>query len=648
MGNKNEICIYFIGKDNGLFERIFGNIKEITHKSKKGEIRLFEGEYLKKNKLVKDKTTQTKETLKFYNRLDIPMKGFKYLELSKNNIADIFDCIKSNKNKKNIIIRFENTFIKEFNVLNNKLETDKPFILFCFSKQDDYKDDMFKDYKSPQYISYCISSEENESHKFYCKIISFILEKSSYYNEEGNKYAKYYPDNFLYKEPKGFLYLNILLTGESRAGKSSFINRIFNKLVSFESSKMESSTLKINSYEYYPPEEENEKDKVLKKGYGGIRIYDTPGLVKKKDLDSFGLIKSKLNKIFNKIHIILFFIKAQSNLEQCIDMLKFIHDLNSKREKKKLNKIPIIFVKNGEDLKKDGETPVVFQELKKQLQKYNLSCLYDNSVNQNIVKKEYNVDNLFDDDEDNNNNYNNYIDGNIIQIHIPTGKNMTKIFSTIKEYVTLNNNKLNDNILEETKKDVQKLIDFYILEKIEKKQLTNEKSEEYISLYTKCVDFVNKYKNSCSLLYNLEILNKKSKILYENEKNLLIFCTVIAMTIVLYPVALMIVFSNNNEINKIALLYGFGEKDLNDYGLDKYINNKRSEIKESIKEENNELLLKKELSELTQFFKDIMYYIGPIQCLIKSKEMFDQIINLLHSFSLKSEEDWNKFKIEKI
>ena len=66
--------------------------------------------------------------------------------------------------------------------------------------------------------------------------------------------------NSIFKEPKGFLYLNILLTGESRAGKSSFINRIFNKLVSFETSKLESATLKINSYEFYPSKNEEKED----------------------------------------------------------------------------------------------------------------------------------------------------------------------------------------------------------------------------------------------------------------------------------------------------------------------------------------------------------------------------------------------------
>ena len=144
---------------------------------------------------------------------------------------------------------------------------------------------------------------------------------------------------------------------------------MFNKLVSFESSKFESSTLKINSYELYPPEEEDLNQKILKKGYGGIRVYDTPGLVKKKGLNSFELIKSKLSKIFDKIHIIYFFIKAQSNLEQCIDILIYIQDLNIKRNKNNLKKVPIIFIKNGEELKKTESQPILFSRIKKTITK---------------------------------------------------------------------------------------------------------------------------------------------------------------------------------------------------------------------------------------------------------------------------------------
>ena len=67
--------------------------------------------------------------------------------------------------------------------------------------------------------------------------------------------------------------------------------------------------------------------------------------------------------------------------------------------------------------------------------------LYDSSINTNEIK-EYNMDNFFDDEKENNNDYNNYINGNIIQVHIPTGKNINKIFSITKEYIIKNNNNL--------------------------------------------------------------------------------------------------------------------------------------------------------------------------------------------------------------
>ena len=181
---------------------------------------------------------------------------------------------------------------------------------------------------------------------------------------------------------------------------------MFNKLVSYETPKLESATSKINSYELYPNSADEEQDKVIKNGFGGIKIFDTPGLTKTENLNSFELIKKKLNKIFNEIHIIYFFIKAQSNLEHSIDMLKYIKNKNIEREKNKLNKIPIIFIKNGEDLVSTNDTPIIFQELKKELEKYNLLDLYDPSINENINKQEYNIQNfLYEEDNNNKKNY---------------------------------------------------------------------------------------------------------------------------------------------------------------------------------------------------------------------------------------------------
>ncbi len=661
--NDKEISVYLLGKDHGLFEKIFKEIEEISHKNEKENclIKILKGTQsnskesrpTKKLKGAKpnsnfikkdDKNSKSDDKLlgKISKRFSITLIGYKYPELSKDNskiiIYDIYNTIKSSLCKKNIIINFETSFINQISNLNNKIETDKPFILFNFPKEEDYTDNIFKNFKYPQYISYLILSGEKEPEKLYIKIISYILEKSCYYNEKGNELNKYLP-NCIFKEPKGFLYLNIFLTGESRAGKSSFINRIFNKLVSFETPKLESATLKINSYEFYPSENE-EKDNIIKNGYGGIKIFDTPGLVKTDNLNSFELIEKKLKKIYNEIHLVIFFIKTQSNLEQCIDMLKYINNINIKREKNNLNKIPIIFVKNGEDLIKTDIKPIIFQELKNQLQKYDLLDLYDSSINQNSNKKDYNIDDFFDEDNDENKNYDNYIDGNIIQIHIPTGKNINKIFSTTKEYIIKNNDFLYNKSISKIKNDTKKLIHFYIKEKIEKKSLSKEENKEKNELHKVCNNIVNDYKKNCSLLFNLDILAIKSK-LFANAS--LISAIIISpFCIFIIPIFFLIgyiLIYEENIINNIALKYGFGKKDLFDYNLNEYIYQKN---------ENNNLKDEELKKKYRKLFEDILYYIGPIQCLVKSKEFFDQIINLLIDLNNKNEEEWNKFHVEKI
>ena len=50
-------------------------------------------------------------------------------------------------------------------------------------------------------------------------------------------------------------------------------------------------------------------------------ILDSPGIVTRKD---FEVVKKELEHHINKIHLIYFFIKSQSNLEENIDVLKYI------------------------------------------------------------------------------------------------------------------------------------------------------------------------------------------------------------------------------------------------------------------------------------------------------------------------------------
>ena len=55
-----------------------------------------------------------------------------------------------------------------------------------------------------------------------------------------------------------------------------------------------------------------------------------------------------------------------------------------------------------------------------------------NSIKKQMMQKikinELDDEDLFNDNEDIDNNYDNYCEGNIIQIHIPKGKNINKIF----------------------------------------------------------------------------------------------------------------------------------------------------------------------------------------------------------------------------
>lgn len=100
----------------------------------------------------------------------------------------------------------------------------------------------------------------------------------------------------------------------------------------------------------------------------------------------------------------------------------------------------------------------------------NLFELYDDKFNQKTKEEENKIneiddEELFNDNEDIENNYDNYCDDNIIQIHIPTGKNINKIFWISKEYLIENNMYLideKDNEFFQMKEYTKRLIKFYI------------------------------------------------------------------------------------------------------------------------------------------------------------------------------------------
>ena len=645
-----EINIYYFSDTKEIFDKIFVEKGEILEKNYGSiETRLFP----KKESFLSSLSGLFMFPKLSDQKIHTKWIGYKYPNLSDDNknaiLNDLMVSIKDNKNKNNIVIKFGQKYAKVFRKLSNNFDTDHPFILFNFSENDEIDNGFFEKFKYPQYISYIKDKyDPNTPDLNYHKIISYIWEKDCYYNERGNSSCSYSPANLLYKPSKGFIFCNILLIGESRAGKSTFINRLFNKYMSHESAKFESTTKEITYYEFSFQDVQEEKDnnKLIKNGYGLIRVLDTPGLVLTKDLDASSKIIEKLNKEFDNIHMIYFFLKGQSNIEQSLDLLKYLKNKNKEREKNKAYKVPIIFIKNGEDLVKGGNGNVLFQELKNSLKKNDLIDLYD-SFDEKNNNKEPNAKINFDSDDEENENfddYQNYIDGNIIQVNLLTGKNLNKLFLISKNYIFKNNNKILGGELDDEYKIMNdkalSLVKLYIKEKLEKKPLTKRDKDSYKELYKVCNEFAHKLQNSGSILYNLDILNVKTDPTFYHN---LALCTLpFFIFIIPYFIAICCVVKiNKNLLSNIALNFGFSEKDIYSYGLDKYVFTEEILKDANEKSENSNEKIKK-------FFANIIYYTGPIQCAIKTREALNQINDMFDKLSNRKDEEWIRFKVEKI
>jgi len=81
-----------------------------------------------------------------------------------------------------------------------------------------------------------------------------------------------------------------------------------------------------------------------------------------------------------------------------------------------------------------------------------------------------------------NNNYENYIDGNLIQVNLLSGKNINTIFSTICEYI-LNYNKAlldDNNEFIQMEDNAKKLINYFIKENLKCKSLSSIEKKNFL------------------------------------------------------------------------------------------------------------------------------------------------------------------------
>ena len=184
-----------------------------------------------------------------------------------NNIELIFKEIQNdsdlNKIKKHVILSFgDEDNEKLFDKLLDIGMVYLPRFIFITKNEGNYK------LKKKMFISNIIYTGLTDK-EIVSNITSELWEIDCYYNERGNTTCKYLTNNVLEKMVVSDLSINILLAGISRAGKSSFINIISDKLLALENCEKSSITSKISEYQIFS-ESKTEKD-------GFIKIIDTPG-----------------------------------------------------------------------------------------------------------------------------------------------------------------------------------------------------------------------------------------------------------------------------------------------------------------------------------------------------------------------------------
>ena len=233
------------------------------------------------------------------------------------------------------------------------------------------------------------------------------------------------------------------------------------------------------------------------------------------------------------------------------------------------------------------------------------------------------------------------------------------------------------------KEYTKKLIKFYIKEKIEKNELNKEEKEEKNTLLERCNNYIDKNGNESSLLNNLETLNIKKGNIF--KKGIGYFSSIIffpAFYIAYFFLPCFAVlglfklvdFFFDEFILSLSIKYGFDDKDFIEYDLKKYLitkingekkNEKENKniddnIKEKTNKEDNDINEKEKLIDKKiyneeiqkiikfneEFFKKLLLDIGPIQCLIKAKELSKELFDLFEELKNRKEKEWITYQIK--
>ena len=170
--------------------------------------------------------------------------------------------------------------------------------------------------------------------------MSYLWETTLILNQKPFKLSKNPAANFFrIRQEEPGVTLNILLTGFKRKGKSTFINMIFDKIVTLENPSFLPVTSEV--IEFLLPGQPDENNVVK----GGLKIFDVPGLIEGTN-ENMSKIEYLVNKSIENdiINYILFFLSPAPNFQHTD---RFLNKLNS-------SGIKVIFIINRDHPRNNG------------------------------------------------------------------------------------------------------------------------------------------------------------------------------------------------------------------------------------------------------------------------------------------------------
>ena len=281
--------------------------------------------------------------------------NFDYFEIQKKSIAKNVVLYFSDENK--TLQQNSNEWIRFANNIKNALpEVKLPFIIFlAYGEIDEIRNrvlkengDIFGDFQDKRKIiilKLLRNQNKEKKTKNYRKILSYLWELSLILNQKPTNPSKNPEANlFRIKIEEPMSTIKILLTGFSRKGKSTFINMIFDKMVTLENPSFIPVTSEIIEFLFQSHPNGNRMNK------GGLKLYDVPGLIE-GTTDNMNNIQKLIRQSIEKeklshdvINYILFFLSTSPNFDKTSDFLRILNE----------SRIKVIFIINRDKPRNNG------------------------------------------------------------------------------------------------------------------------------------------------------------------------------------------------------------------------------------------------------------------------------------------------------